>query len=387
MNYRSVLRGAHAAAIAGGLAAIGGAASAETLRYATGWATGAPLAIAAELWAERVAEVSGGDLTVTVYPLSLLNHAETSAGLRDGLADVGNLTVAYDPGRYPLMELLSDLTFALAPRQGDNDSLAYVGAISEYILLNCESCRAEFERQRQIFLGSVASAPHDILCARDPIRTRADFSGRTIRVGTETYSRFVGHFGGAPTRISINEIVGAFSQGVVDCAVLGAGEILSNRMEEVINSVTLGIPGGSYSGITSANYNIDTWRGLSAAHRATLIETAAFLSAEMSWRYLNARTVGIEDAHARGITVVTPDEALREELLAYRGAQLEFYEQFYNSTYGMTNVAEIAAELGALLDKWVPLVTDITDAASLAEIYHAEIYSHIDQANYGLAGR
>ena len=383
MKSESIFKTLHLAALAG--LAMAGTASAENLNYATGWASGAPLAIAAENWAAKVAKASGGDLTVTVFPLSLLNHAETSAGLRDGIADVGNLTVAYDPGRYPMMELMSDLTFTLAPQQRGNDSLAYVGAISEYILLNCESCRAEFEAQNQIFLGSVASAPHDILCAEAPIVARDDFAGRTIRVGTETYSRFVGNFGGAPTRISINEIVGAFSQGVVDCAVLGAGEILSNRMEEVIKSVTLGVPGGSYSGITSANFNTTAWRRLSAEHRAILANSAADLSAEMSWRYLNARTIGIEDARARGITVVDADPALAAEVATYRADQLAYYVEFYAKKYNITNVEAIADELGTLMAKWVPLVKGVTDAETLAEIYRAEIYNKIDAATYGLA--
>lgn len=381
MNYRMQCIVAAGLALTASFAAQ---ANSTELRYATGFSTGTPIVDAAELWADKVSEATGGDLRISVYALSLLNHAETSAGLRDGLADAGNLTVAYDPGRYPIMEYLSDLTFAVAPTQGSKDSLGYAGAIAEFVMLGCPDCRAEFGAQNQVYTGSTSSAPHDLLCAADPITTKEDFSGKRIRVGTEAYSRFAEAFGGAPTRISANEILEAFNQGVVDCAVLSAGEIKNYRMEEVIDSVTLGVPGGSYSGITTANFNMDSWQSLSDEHRKVLIDAAADLSGHMSWDYLNVRQVAIDEAKERGTNLVEPSAETAEAVKQYRADQMDFLVGYYEEMHGLENAQQIADDFEPILLKWIDLVADVESGAELSELYRSEVFSKVDAATYGM---
>ncbi|MFW5824057.1 MAG: hypothetical protein ACOCVV_03725, partial [Marinobacter sp.] len=74
-----------------GVAALAANAHARNLSYAIGYPPGSDSAKAAQSYADRVADFSDGELNVKVYPLSLLNFAETSAGVRDGMADIGYL--------------------------------------------------------------------------------------------------------------------------------------------------------------------------------------------------------------------------------------------------------------------------------------------------------
>lgn len=67
----------------------------QKLRYATSWPPGSIGADAAKLYAEAVSEYSEGEISVKVYPMTLLNAAETSSGVRDGMADIGFVFAGY----------------------------------------------------------------------------------------------------------------------------------------------------------------------------------------------------------------------------------------------------------------------------------------------------
>ena len=65
------------------------AAQARELRYAMGFPPGPDLGVAGKKYAERVEELTDGELSVKVYALSLLNFVETPLGVSDGMADIG----------------------------------------------------------------------------------------------------------------------------------------------------------------------------------------------------------------------------------------------------------------------------------------------------------
>src|SRR5690625_7700605 len=74
---------------------------AKTLRYAIGHPPSSFVVQAGEKYAEALEEYSNGELSVRIFALSLLNMAETSAGLRDGITDVGFVLTPYFPAEYP----------------------------------------------------------------------------------------------------------------------------------------------------------------------------------------------------------------------------------------------------------------------------------------------
>src|SRR5690606_2273772 len=76
-------------------------AEARTLRYAIGHPPSSFVVDVAKQYAESVSELSDGDLKVRVFPMSLLNFAETSGGLRDGMADIGFVLTSYFPAEFP----------------------------------------------------------------------------------------------------------------------------------------------------------------------------------------------------------------------------------------------------------------------------------------------
>src|SRR5690606_30902382 len=65
----------------------GTSAFARTISYATGYPPNSIGSDSALAYADALKELSGGDLSVKVFPMSLLSFSEASPGIRDGMAD------------------------------------------------------------------------------------------------------------------------------------------------------------------------------------------------------------------------------------------------------------------------------------------------------------
>lgn len=88
-------------------------------------------------FAATVARESGGSLTAKVFRMSLLSMAETSAGLREGLADMGAVMSTYFTAEYPSTNLIlggSMLLGAMCDKARAVAGPAYSGAMAEFIL-------------------------------------------------------------------------------------------------------------------------------------------------------------------------------------------------------------------------------------------------------------
>ena len=64
------------------------AAQAAELTFAGGWPPNSAPTAALESYAAAVGELTNGEVSVRVFPLSLLSFAEANAGVRDGIADM-----------------------------------------------------------------------------------------------------------------------------------------------------------------------------------------------------------------------------------------------------------------------------------------------------------
>ena len=107
---RIITRSSLVSGIAAASLCMASAADARDLKFASGVHSGSMGAVAVEAYADAVEEHSNGKLTVTTYLQSLLSFMETPDGLRDGMADLGTVLVAYFPSDFPTttMKLSSD---------------------------------------------------------------------------------------------------------------------------------------------------------------------------------------------------------------------------------------------------------------------------------------
>ncbi|MBA1145469.1 C4-dicarboxylate TRAP transporter substrate-binding protein [Ectothiorhodospiraceae bacterium WFHF3C12] len=371
----------------GAAATIGGTASAETLRYALGYPPGSDSTKAAERYAKLVEQYSDGELEVKVYPLSLLNFAETSAGLRDGIADIGYLLSPYFPSEYPHTNLLAEAamqTQLLGEAVEGREGPAYIGALAEYVFFHCPECHGDFRDQNQVFTGIASSSTYMLNC-NEPVTNAEQLEGKRLRAAGSQWSRWAEEFGATPVTLSGNEAFEALDQGVVDCVIISAPDLENLGIIDATTDITTNVPGGVFAGAEITNVNKDVWQGLTDNERRAMLHAGAHISAEIPWVYHQREAAVLERAKNEldiAIHEASPDlvEATREFV---RG-DMEAIAQYYEKQYGVEDGARMLEEFRPILEKWVGLVEDVGSKEELAEVYWDEVFSKVDPSTHGM---
>ena len=361
----------------------GETAWAETLKASLGVGTKHSTYLAYQSFADYVAENS--DMKIKVFSMSLLNLKETPAGIRDGLADLGFVTTGYFPAEYSETNLAANLSmFSTAGRKVDSPGAAMAGAMTEYVL-NCPECLAEFQLEGQVYLGSVASAPYNLLCTKE-ISEPEDIKGTKIRSSGGNYSRWAEYFGAVAVSMSAQDQYEGLSQGVIDCTMAPASDLTNQALAEVAKFTTVSVPGGVFAGTGTSNFNTSVWQGLSDAQRAVMLRGAARMQAEMTIGLYGVSAVNLDGAAALGVELIDPSEALLSATDAFVEADRAVIHQQFTETYGVSNAEEKIETISALVEKWKGLTAEVShDQDALARVYWDEIFSKIDPAAYGLA--
>lgn len=362
-----------------------GITQARELRYATGYPPNTAAVFAAEAYANALKEHSNGELSIKIYAGSLLSFQEASAGVRDGIADVSLLFMSYFPAEYPRSNMMSELTMLLELTEvtPDKAGIAYVGALSEYIMRHCPECADEFKRQNQVFLGGGGSPPYWLLCNK-PVRTLSELKGKRLRAGGAQWSRWANALGGTPVSIAANEMYEGLSQGIIDCSMAVTTELTVWSLNEVVTDITLQVPGGVY-GASATNFNANTWRGLSEQQRKAVMRASALFSADATWRYTREGLDNLDNAREnKKIRIHEPDAELLEATVEFIEQDMRTIAQAYGRQYGIKNPEQMIADFRPLLDKWVERVQDVESSSELADLYWREAFSKVDFSTYGL---
>lgn len=373
-----------AAATLVGAATFSSASEARQLRYAVGFPAGAPVA-AAKIYADAVAEYSGGELSVRVHELSLLNLGEMSGGISQGIADVGYVLTLYSPAEYPHTNMAADVSMLLAMNEdtGGKEGMAYAGAMAELIFKHCPECNAEFAAQNQVYTGGAASTGYTLLCNK-PITTTAQLNGARLRAGGASWARWSSAFNATPVSLPGNEIFEALNQGVVDCAMLSLPELSGLNIMDVATDVTAAVPGGVFAGAGTTNVNGDVWRGLTPEQRTAMLRAGAVMGAQVSYLYKEYAVRDTDAAKQRGIRFHDADPDLIAASHRFIREDVERTAETYQRQHGVQRAAELIETMNGLVEKWLELVKDVDTGEELAELYWNEVYSKVDVNQHGL---
>lgn len=154
--------------------------------------------------AERVADETGGDLTITIHLGKTLQIAseDITQAVGDGIVDFA--ADFFFSGNVPIARVLS------LPMLIENDeewNKAY--AAMEPILTEA------FAQQNVTLLGGYRY-PQQVLFTTFDMDGLGDMSGHKIRVTSPEQGRFVEEFGGAPITLSGSEVPTSLERGVID---------------------------------------------------------------------------------------------------------------------------------------------------------------------------
>ena len=380
-HFRSLL---FTSAVVTGLLATSAATAQTTLKYAVGFPSGAAPE-AARVYAEAVKKYTNNTVNLRIFDMSLLNLAEMSSGLQQGLTDIGYVLTPYSPAEYPHVNMASELSMLLALQDDPSGKagLAFGGAISEFIINHCKECYTDYAKQNQVFTGTGGSSPYMMLCTK-PMRTPEDLKGARLRSGGAAWARWARNMGATPVSLPGNEIFEAMKQKVVECSIQSAPELSGLNLKEVTTDMTPGVPGGVFNGATT-NINRDVWRKLNEEQRRGLLRAGTVMGAETTYRYFTYAKRDTEQAIAKGVKLHQASPEMIKASRAAIEADLPNIGALYSKQHNVKRADELIAAMRPLITKWTKLVEPVNSAQELADLYWNEVYSKIDVKVYGLA--
>lgn len=359
------------AAVAGLMVLACTTAEAETIRATSAFGPSHPAAVYEypEIDA-RLQEFTDGNWSLQDTPSGLVAPNEMSSGLQNGVTEFGSLLIPYFLAQFPETGLPSELSVL------GSSNLVISSAVTEY-LATCAECQAEFVENGQVYLGSNATPPYNLL-STTPVRSVDDLGGLRIRTGAPLYARFVDALGGEASQIPSSELFESLSQGVINGTFSADHEIIANRLGDVIQYVTV-VNEGVFNGAATATASNLLWMRMSAEDRAALARASQY--------GVSKGLFGFNDDAAKareieGIEFIEMDDSLRAAKEAYNKSHIE-------------NVAAILTERGvsdaqskvdryiALVEKWEGLITPNMTYEELAELRYAEIFAGLDLNSYG----
>ncbi|WP_372972946.1 C4-dicarboxylate TRAP transporter substrate-binding protein [Marinobacter sp.] len=362
-------------------------AQARTLSYASVYPAGSEADKAVHAWAEKLEEASGGDLSAKIYPMSLLSASEVSAGVRDGLADVGYLLTVYFPSEFPHINLINESamqTNLIDPeRLNGMGTFAFEGAITEFMFFNCPECMEELKAQNHVYTGNVASSGYGLICTT-PVVEPDDMEGLRMRVAGSHWSRWVSEFDGSSVSMTISEIREGLGQGALDCTISSLPEITNLSLTEVVTDVTVDLPGGIYAGSSGASVNGDVWKSLSEDQRKAMLKAGADLTARTPWLYEKTQEQALDAVRENGGNIHEASAEFKEATRAFVEKDMTTIVEYYKDRYDVQRGQEMLDEFAEILDKWVDLVQGVESVDELAELYYDEIFAKVDVSKHGL---
>lgn len=361
---------------------IAGTASAQDLTFAGGWPPGSAPTKMLENYAQTLEEYSNGEVTMKVFPLSLLSFAEVNAGVRDGIADAAANLTAYFPAEYPNLNMLSEFSelVELEEFSSETSSTAFAGALTEYVMLNCPDCQQEVSAQNQVYLGAASTTSYVLQCMV-PLNSVDDLKGKRIRAAGAYWARWAETVGAVPVSMSINETLEGLNQGVVDCTASNTADFVNFGFIDVVKYVYVGLPGAQFN--VPFTMNKDTWSSMTESAKQAILRATAKLMADITWVYIEEARAGKE--RAPGLDIEYTDAAadlvaMNREFIAQ---DKDAVASIYQERFGLETGAEAAQALNDLLVKWTELTSGVEGGDALAELYEQEIYSKIDVSSYG----
>ncbi|MDA7424926.1 TRAP transporter substrate-binding protein [Thalassococcus lentus] len=226
----------------------------------------------APFWSETLPAASGGKLTV-----ELTTHNQMSLGLGDIYPLLGQ-------GVYDVAMTVADYAVADAPE--------LEGLDVPLLALSADEARAMVDAARPMVADiyktrfnshvlAIAPYPPQVVFCNAEIGQLSDLEGLKVRASGRMTAKLLEALGAEGVNVSFSEVPGALQNGVVDCAVTGAGSGYSAGWWEVSTHL-LPIPLGGWDSVVTA-VNMDKWNSLDADTQALITDQIASGFEDPAW--------------------------------------------------------------------------------------------------------
>jgi len=305
---------------------LAGAASAQELSLAYFMGPKHPMnkAVFAP-FADKLAELSGGKLTVQQFPGGALNSVPPKqyAILLDGVADIVFTLPGYTGDVFPMTQVVG------LPGVCDN-----AVACTEALLKARDTLATEYNAK---LLAIWANAPPVLITKDKPIRTLEDLAGLKIRVTNKSDLPIVEALGASAVAQPVNVINQNLTNGVIDAIAIGPSAIRSFKLQEPANYITSWFPGSGSAFVLLMN--IDVYNGFSEEERGWIDAASGdALSRSGGSFYDRAAGGGLKLAAEAGVEII---ELSDDEKARWLAAVADAVETAKAGTAGDTTVGDI----------------------------------------------
>ncbi|MCB0584633.1 MAG: TRAP transporter substrate-binding protein [Phaeodactylibacter sp.] len=279
------------------LAGCGKTTKTRTLKLAHGLDNTHPVHKGMEYMAERLAERSGGRLTIEIYPSQQLGtERQCLELLQIGSLAMTKVSAAVMENFAPNIQVLS-LPYIFRDRE------------HSFRVLDGEVGKKLLKQSEKYWLRGLTyfDAGYRSFYTKDrPIRKPEDLEGLKIRVQESvTAINLVRALGGAPTPISWGELYTALQQGVVDGAENNPPSFYLSHHYEVCKYYSLNehtaVPDILIIGTIA-------WNSLSAQEQQWLQEAAQEATVYQRKLWAEAEQHALEEVQKAGVEVIHPDK-------------------------------------------------------------------------------
>lgn len=275
-------------ALATALALMTGAASAQTLTMSS-WVPPTHFLHTDFFvpFAEQIAEVTEGRVTVTILPAPLGGPAQHWELARTGVADItwGNFT--YEPERFVSM------WFAEFPNAGTDAEAQSVALWRTY-----EAHLADlpvFDGVEMLAVGLFGGG--QLHHGSAPMLTPADIAGQKFRMGGPIQERLLTELGAVPVAAPATRAYEMLESGVIDGSLHTMESVVNFRLEEALTHHTI-FPEGFYDAAFFVVMNSARWDSIAPADQAA-IEAIAGEALSATWgRQFDAQNPAAAEALA-----------------------------------------------------------------------------------------
>lgn len=280
-----------------------------------------------EPFAKKLAEVSGGELTVTQFPGGALNSVPPKqySILLDGVADIVFTLPGYTGDLFPKTNVVT------LPQVCDS-----ANACTEALL----RARDELEQEYNAKVLAIWGNAPPVLITRDkPVRTLEDVQGMKIRVTSKQDVPFAEALGASAVAQPVNVINQNLANGVIDGIAIDPSAIRSFKLHEPGNYVTTYFPGSGSAFVLLMNKGL--YDGLTDEQKAW-VDAAAddSLSIMGGEAYNRAASGGIEAARQGGNEII---ELSEDEKARFDAAVADALAAAMEQPAGDKTVGEIKA--------------------------------------------
>ena len=261
---------------------------AETLSVVGSWSS-LPLhnQYEAPFWSEKLPAASDGKIEV-----ELTTHNQMSLGLGDIYPLLGQ-------GVYDVAMTVADYAVADAPE--------LEGLDVPLLALSADEARAMVDAARPMVTDiyhdrfnshvlAIAPYPPQVVFCNHEVASLADLQGLKVRASGRMTAKLLEALGAEGVNVSFSEVPGALQNGVVDCAVTGAGSGYSAGWWEVSTHL-MPIPLGGWDSVVTA-MNLDKWNSLDA-------DTQSLIQAQIKTDFEDPAWASAQNALVNDIACLT----------------------------------------------------------------------------------